>query len=218
MNRTLCFLLLFVVSYYAKSQIIYFETGKALTNFNYKDSQGNKLDGLKSRDQNYLGFGLRQPLFQSNWHISVDGTYNRYAAKGSNPTLGNYYEWDATYFGASLAIDYEFLRPPVSYNEQHGFSYYIKIGGSSEFLLNGTQNVNNQINDLAGVEEFDRPLFFARAGVGTNYYISKMFVIFGQYMYGRSFLIGNYANKEQLTFTTHNVCIGLSINLYHRKN
>jgi hypothetical protein len=211
-----CFLL--VISMMAASgQIIYVETGKMISSFRYKDSNGNSLDDLKGSNQNNLGLGLRMPMFQSNFHISGGASYNRYGSKGSDPVLGNYYEWDVTYLGANLGFDYEFFKPESNYTEQHGFSFCLKISTAAEFLLNGTQNLNNQLYDLKGVEEFDKPLYFVRGGVSVNYYISRTYVVFAEYMGGTSFLIGDYNNKEQLRFVTHNISVGFAINLFYRK-
>jgi len=199
----------------ASGQIIYFETGKTISSFDYKNTAGASLQNLKGSNQNSLAVGLRMPLNQTAWHLSFDAAYNRYVVKGSDPILGNYFEWDVNYLGANFGIDYEFYKPPENYNEQHGFSFYIKASVAAEFLLNGTQNLNNQINDLAGVEEFDKPFYFIRGGVGLNYYINKSYVVFAQYTGGRSFLIGNYKDKEKLNLVTHNISIGLAINLFY---
>lgn len=196
-------------------QIINFETGKVLSRFDYKNSSGDKLEGLKSDVYSNLGAGARFPLFNTNFHALLNANYNRYGAKGSDPVLGNYYEWDVKYIGVCFGFDYEFNRPEVTRNEQHGFSYYIRAAISTEFLMDGMQNLNNQISNLKGVEEFDRPIYSARATLGFNYYINKTYILFGQYTGGRSFLIGDYANKEQLRFTTHSLSIGLAINLMY---
>ena len=210
----LCSLL---IVFTASSQIIHFETGKLLSTFNYKNSEGSALKGLKLSNQNNLGAGLRMSILYSPWHISFDALYNKYFTKGSDPVLGNYYEWDFTNLGVNLGIDYEFFKPPVNYNEQHGFSVSLKISAAAEFLIDGTQNLNNQLTDLNGVEEFDKPFYFLRGGIVLNYYISKTYVVFAQYTGSMSFLIGNYKNQEQLRLMSHNVNVGIAINLFQMK-
>lgn len=211
-----CFLLIMCVLA-ASGQIIYMETGKVISSLNYKNSNGTSLDGLKGSNQNSLGLGYRMAIRQSSFHFSYGALYNRYGAMGSDPVLGNYFEWDVTYLGANMGLDYEFFKPESSYNEQHGFSFYLKMSVAAEFLLAGTQNINNQVYDLRGEEEFDKPLYFLRGGVGVNYYISKAYVVFAQYMGGTNILIGDNKNKEQLQFLTHNISVGFAINLYYRK-
>jgi len=201
----------------ASSQIIHFETGKLISSLKYKNSAGTVLQGLKVSNQNNIGAGARFSLFYSPWHVSCDASYNRYFSKGSDPVLGNYYEWDFTNLGVSLGIEYEFFKPAVNYNEQHGFSMNLKIAGAVEFLLDGTQNLNNQLTDLNGVEEFDKPFYFLKGGVTFNYYISKTYLIFLQYTGGMSFLIGSYNNQEQFRLVSHNVSLGVAVNLFHLK-
>jgi hypothetical protein len=84
-------------------------------------------------------------------------------------------------------------------------------------LINGTRILNSQASDLHDVEEFDKPVYFLRGGIGGNYYISRTFIVYAQYMFGRSILIGNYAGQEQLRFISHTVSIGLAINLYYNR-
>jgi hypothetical protein len=209
------FLSLFVLT--SKGQMLYFETGKMISKFQYQNSQGESLKDLKGANYNNVCVGVRYSLFQTPLHLSLDAAYNKYGSRGSDPVLGNYYEWDVTYLGGSLGLDYEFFKPPVNYNEQHGFSFYIKASIASEFLINGTQNINNQLSDLKGAEDFDKPLYIVRGAVGLNYYISRTYVVFAQYMGGRNFLIGNYNNKEQLHIISHNISVGISINLFYVK-
>lgn len=198
----------------ANSQIIFLETGKAITSFDYKNSAGYTLDNLSGPIQNNLGVGVRMPINNSALHISFEGTYNTYDIKGSDPTLGNYYEWNVEYIGADLGLDYEFFKPGrVNHNVQDGFSFYIKGIIAADFLVNGVQILNNQVFDLSDKEEFDKPIYFMKGSIGLNYYISPTYIVFLQYMYSRSFLIGNYDNKEQLRFINHTINLGFSVNL-----
>lgn len=215
MKKLIGGILLLLLGFTTSGQILNFEIGQVIPKFDYKNSNGESLDGLKSNNRGNIGFGIRHPLLNTNWHASLLANYNRYEAEGSDPILGNYYKWDARFIGLNLGIDYEFFRPEVNRNEQHGFSFYLRGVVSSEFLIDGTQNLNNQISDLNGTEEFDKPFYYLRGAIGVNYYISKTFILYGQYIGGRSFLVGNYDNKEQLRFTTHSISIGLAINLMY---
>jgi hypothetical protein len=217
LKKILAGLIFALVFFSANGQIVFFETGKNLTSFKYENSVGEPIEDIELSNQNNFGGGFRMSLFYTPWHISCDATYNKYNSKGSDPTLGNTYEWDFTNLGISFGIDYEFLKPSVTYNEQHGFSFCLKASTSFEFLLNGTQIINNRLTDLKGVEEFDKPFYFLKGGAVANYYLSKTYVVFLQYTGGVSFLVGNYNNQEQFRFVSHNLSIGLSINLLYRK-
>jgi hypothetical protein len=216
-KKIFCCLLFSFCLFTANAQLIYVETGKLISSFNFKDSEGNKLENLTESNQNNMGLGFRMSLFKTAWHVSLGTLYNKYSVCGSNQTVGSYYEWNVSYLGANLGIDYEFFKPNISFNEQHGFSFYIRGSVASDFLIAGTQRNNNQVYDLHGVEQFNKPVYFLKGGIGVNYYLSKIFILFTQYNYGRSFLIGDYKNEQQLTFTTNNLSIGLSINIAYRK-
>ena len=199
----------------AQSQLLYFETGKVFSSFDYKNSSGKSLSNLVGSNENNLGLGFRMPVHKSALHLLIGASYNKQGAEGSDAALGNYYSWDFHTLGLNAGIDYEFFMPPINQNEQKGLSFLIRAGLETDFLTNGTQRINNQVYDLAGKEEFDKPFYFLKAGAAVNYYISKMFVVYVQYMYGQSILFGDYTKKEQLKFITHNISVGLSIRLFN---
>ena len=211
-----CFLFAFCMLT-ASSQYVYLETGKVLFFFNYKNSEGESLSNLSGSNENNYGLGLRMSLFKTAWHLSIGGAYNKYGAESNDQALGIYNVWDLAYLGAHLGVDYEFFKPSGNLNEQVGFSFYIRGIFWADFLINGTQKLNNQIFELAGVEEFDKPIYFLKGGVGGNYYISRAFIIHANYMFGRSILFGNYTDQEQLRFITHSVSVGLSFNLFYNQ-
>jgi hypothetical protein len=195
------------------SQQIYMDLGKTFSKFDYTNSQGESLDDLMGTNQNNLNLGYRMSILKTGFHVLGGASYQKYGAKGSDPELGNYYEWDATYLGANAGFDYEFFKPEFNYSERYRFTLYLRGMMSAEFLIQGTRVLNNEITDLKGVEEFDQPLYFLRGAVGTKYYLSKVLSVYAQYMGGKSFLIGDYSNKEQLRIITHSFNIGISVNL-----
>ncbi len=197
----------------ANSQIIFFESGKLFSTIRYKDSNGVKLGNLKGTSENSLALGYRHALGRSKFSYLAGVSYNRYGAEGSNPVLGNYYKWDVQYAGINLGLDYDFFRPKVINNNQSGLSFCIRTTVSPEFLLDGSQNLNDRIYDLNGAEDFDKPLYFVRGGAVLSYYISRSFIVYGSYMGGTNILIGDYKGKEQLHFNTHTLSIGVAINL-----
>lgn len=198
-------------------QQLYLEAGKVLSSFNYKNSDGNSPADLKGSMNNSFGFGARLSVLKSAWHISLGVTTNRYGATSSDPVLGNYSEWLVSYLGVNLGVDYEFFKPEMVNTERDGFSFYLKGAFATEFLISGKQKLNNQIFDLIGIEEFDRPVFILKGGTGLKYYITRSYVIYAQYMFGRSVLFGNYENQEQLRYMTHTISLGFSIDLFYKR-
>jgi len=215
MKKILGSLLFSLLVLTASGQFLFVEAGKVFSTFDYKNSSGNSLGKLSGSNQNHLGAGLRWSLYRSPYHLSLGTAYTKHVVKGSDPELGNYYEWDLAYLGANIAIDYEFFRPKMTQNEQHGFSFYVRGTFAADFLVKGTQQLNNQVFDLKGEEEFDKPVYFLKAGVGLNYYISKKYVVFGQYTGAKSVLFGDYSNQEQLRFISHTISVGLAISLVY---
>ena len=198
-------------------QQIYFEAGKVISLFDYKNSASTSLSDLKGTTQSSLGLGFRMPLFKSSSHLSLGVSNNKYGATSSDPVLGNYSEWDVSYLDVNLGVDYEFFKPEMKNADRYGFSVYVKGICAADFLLKGKQRLNSQVFDLSGIEEFDKPVFFLRGAVGVYYYITRSYVPFLQYMFGRSFLVGNYTGQEQLRYLTHTVSIGFSVNLIYKK-
>jgi len=195
------------------SQQIYLKTGKVLSSFDYQNSEGNSLSNLEGAFLNNLGIGARTPVFKSPCNISFEISNDKFSASSSDTLLGNYSEWDVSFLDLNLGVDYEFLRPLYNRNDPEGFSFCLKAIFATDFLIKGKQRLNNQVFDLTGVEEFDKPVFMVKGGACINYYITRSYVAFAQYLYGRSFLIGNYSGQEQLRYTTHSISIGFAINL-----
>ncbi len=202
----------------ARGQQVYLETGMVISSFDYKNSNGDRLSNLKGTYRNTLGLGARMPLMKSPWHLSFGVSNNKYGASGSDPVLGNYSEWDVSYLGLNLGVDYEFFKPMVHSSTQERFSFYLKGIMATEFLISGKQKLNSQVFDLSGVEEFDKPFYFAKGGIGVNYYLTNNYVVFAQYMFGRSLLIGNYSGQEKLHYNTHSVSLGFSVDLILKRN
>jgi hypothetical protein len=217
MKKIFCCLLIILPAISLSSQQIYLEAGKVISSFAYKDSEGNPPEDLKGTIQGCFGLGYRFAINNSAWHLSFEVSNNNYGATNSDQSLGNYSEWDVSYLGLNVGIDYEFLKPDIYNADRQGFSFYLKGLIATEFLLSGKQKINSQVFDLKGVEEFDQPVYFLKAGTGLNYYITRNNVVFVQYMFGRSILIGDHSGQEQLHYNTHTLSLGFSIRLFNKR-
>jgi hypothetical protein len=214
MKKLIGCLLFSIIVFSANSQELFLEAGKVKSKFDYTTSDGNSLTDLSGSIQNSIGLGFRYALFETSLHVSAAATYNKFEAKGRDDILDNNYEWYVEYLGANLGIDYEFFKPHASYVKQDGFSIYVRAIFGVDFLMNGTQRLNAQIINLDGKEEFDQPVYYTKGALGVNYYLSSVYKIILQYTYGRSFLVGDYENEEQLRYLTHNISAGFSITLF----
>ncbi|MFN8241626.1 MAG: hypothetical protein U0X39_12865 [Bacteroidales bacterium] len=199
------------------AQQIYLETGKVISNFDYRNSDGDRPVKLKGTLQGSIGAGARMELFKSAWGVSLGFSNNKYGASGNDPALGNYSEWEVSYLGINLGVDYEFFKPPIYNADRQGFSFYLKGEASTEFLLNGKQRLNSQVYDLSGEEEFDQPLVFLRGGAGLNYYITRANVVFLEYEFGRSVFPMKGDGEETLHLNTHLMTLGIMVRLFQNK-
>ncbi|MCK5402101.1 MAG: OmpA family protein [Flavobacteriaceae bacterium] len=204
MRTFLLFAVLFLSITSIKGQQLYFEAGKTISSFDYEDSQGESLDNLQSSNHTYLSLGYRKTIFTERLFLNLNGTYNGYGAIGSDVDFDNYFEWDLSYLGASVGFDYEIYKPG-------NFTFYLKASAAAEFLIQGTQTLNNQVYNLPGEEDFDTAIYFFRGGIGIQYKVSETLTVFNQYMYGTS---GTFKDIQgDLKINTHNFGLGLLINI-----
>ena len=95
------------------------------------------------------------------------------------------------------------------------FQFYIKPTLSLEYLIRGTQTLNNLVFTLSGEDEFDNLLLVPRMAIGLQYPISNKAALFLNYSYGRSFSLVNARpeDNEQLNINMHQIGIGILIQL-----
>ena len=148
--------------------------------------------------------GIMFDTFKGNMYMNLGLGYNRYGSSGSDVVLYNSYSWDVTYLGLNLGLDYMFYR-------NRSLLLFAKISASPEFLIHGSQNLNNQIISLTGEEDFESPIFFFRGGLALQFQISDEASVFIQYMGGKSYNFNG--NAEKLNILAHNVGFGIIFNL-----
>lgn len=207
-NLVIAIIFFLSVSSNVWSQHIFFEAGKTSSSFDFKNSLGVSLENLEATTQNYLGIGYKRPLFSENLLISLGIAHNSYGAIGSDPALNNFFEWDVDYLGLNLGLEFTLFKV-------EDFTFYIKANSALEFLIQGTQTINNQVFNLVGLEEFDNTAIFFRAGAGVTYPISQKASIYLQYLYGKSLALNDdsSSSQEELKINTNTIGIGIFINI-----
>lgn len=203
---TFLFFLLIGVQIY--SQKFFIETGKTASSFEFTDSNGASLENLQSTTNNYIGVGFKKQIFTKSLDLQCSLTYNSYGAKGSDSALNNYFEWNTDYLGINIGLDYNLFK----LNE---FTFYLKAVTSMEFIVQGSQKINNDIYNIVGIEEFDNPAIFFKAGAGFSYPINEKSAIYFQYVYGKSLALKDNSNSSNAELKINSNMLGIGILVTH---
>lgn len=207
MKKIIPVFFLILSAFMAEAQELGLQFGKSVSNFQYIDSKGVELKDLQKTDNFFMTAEYRQMIikkpFKNRMFMDVGFAYNRYGSSGSDAVLDNYYTWDVNYLGVNLGADYVFYH-------NKNLVFYIKTTISPEFLIQGTQTLNNDVYNLVGEEDFNTPMFFFRGGLGTKFRISDEASVFVQYMGGKGY---NFGSSEKLNIISHNIGFGLLFNL-----
>lgn len=193
------------------AQQMYVEGGKALTSFDYKNSQGEKLNNLQSQMNSFMGIGYKHKIKSDRLNASVGLNYAGYGAVGSDDFFNDYMEWNLNYLQTVVGMDYTFLK-------LNKFSIYGKGNYAASFLVQGTQIINNNVIDLKSNSDYDKKIMHEfRIGSGFTYPISDDLSFYTQYTYGKTLPIkegsGGQSNREELKIESNSVVFGLLINL-----
>lgn len=190
----------------ASGQQMYVELGTSVTSFDYQNSQGQTLDNLLSKPGLGLAGGYRDDLIRDKLFLRIGAVYNHYGAAGSDRRLDNFFEWEVNYLGPMAGLDYKLFQ----FRE---FYFYMRGNASLEFLVRGTQTINNQLFNLVGEDEFNSSILFIRAGFEMQYPISRNTKLSVNYQYGRTSLLQNNNDDETLQFSANQFSVGLVISL-----
>jgi len=218
MKKTTFLILIFFLPLSINAQQFSFEYGKVISKFDYKSSSGEVMANMQGSTNDHLGLGFNLPINKSNLYFIAGILHNKYGAQSSDEILGNYYEWKVNYLDVAVGIGYEFLKTNTQQNykntnSESALTFYVQLYTGPEFFLQGSQTINNQVYNLKGVEQFDKPLIFAQGGIGVRYYALKSVAVFAQYMGGKSFSVfkPESGDSEKLNFITHTISLGVCI-------
>lgn len=190
-------LLLCFLSFGVQAQDLFWEYGQSLTNFDYENSQGNTLDNLQGKTFAYFNLGTRLPLFEDKLQFTGSFNWHRYGAIGSDDALNNFFDWETSYLGIQLGLDASLITAGQ-------FSWHVQGSAGPEFLLQGSQTLNNQVFDLTNTEDFDAPILLFRIGTHFEYEISEYLSFALSYHYGSSNTIGS-DSTEELSYNVHQI-------------
>ena len=203
--------LFFFLATTAFSQQIYIEAGKTISSFDYKNSQGERLDNLQATSNSFMSVGYRSKSLVKKAKILFGVSYVGYGAVGSDDSVGNYMEWDINYLEFNTGLDYELFKIK-------GSTFYLKGTTSIGFLAQGIQIINNRVINLKNEDDFDKIIFDLRGGFGFLQPISSNLSFYVQYMHGKSLMLKTgttvTSDNEVLRYVNDKVSFGLLINIY----
>lgn len=206
-KQTLQFLLFFVITTIASAQQLYLEVGKTSSSFDYKNSQGERLDNLHATNHQFMTLGYRDNIASLEALQGFLGMgYTGYGAIGSDNALNGIMEWHVNYLELHTGLDVDLF----SINES---AFYLKGMFSTGFLLQGTQSLNDDIINLKNVDDFDKMMFSFKAGAGFLHPVSDDLSFYVQYLFGKSLNQSGNDDYESLRIESHNIGFGALIEL-----
>ena len=144
----------------------------------------------------------------STVYLTCGLSWNNYGAIGSDPRLDNFFEWDLSYAGLQAGIDIKFI-------EAQDFSIAFSGSFGAEYLVSGTQIINNQAYDIRNSDEYNPVNFMLWGGALGSYELSRKSAVCFQYQLGYSlFDLQRSANdNEHLKLLAHQFSLGFLVNI-----
>lgn len=197
---------LVVISSGIQAQDLYLEGGKSITSFDFKDVLSNDLENLQSANHSYFDVGYRGNFLGESFKFLAGLGIHSYGAFGTTNEADNYLEWETTYASIHLGFD-------ITIFTINDFSFHAKGTATPEFILQGTQVLNNQTFNVRGEEDFDSIVVFLRGGVSFEYRVSDTMGVYLQYRYGSGSQIQKSDTGAELDYAAHDFGLGLLFDL-----
>ena len=208
--KNIIFTLFFIIGAFqlGTAQQLFLKTGPTVSNFQYENSIGESLENLQSVGKFHFGISNRFLMNHGSVYLTCGASWNNYGAIGSDPGLDNFFEWDLSYAGLRAGMDIRFL-------EINDFSVAFSGTLGAEYLVSGTQVINNQAYDIRNSDEYDPLNFMLWGGALASYELSRKSAICFQYQFGYSlFDLQRTANdNETLRLMAHQFSLGFLINI-----
>jgi len=187
------------------AQQFYVEVGRVGSGFDYEDSNGDGIDNIFPEQHFTYAVGYRHTISEI-FYPTLGIVYSTYGAFGSDNFYDNNYSWRVGYVGFSVGMEGEvYKRGP--------FRALVKLAFEPQFMTTGTQTINGKVYDLRGVEQFENPFVFFKAGGGLNYCLNSTIALGLKYYYGKGFPMGSSPDPEVLRLNTHTVALGITVSL-----
>ena len=211
MKKKHLFVILLFLMFNAYAQDFYISTGKNITNFDYKSSNGSdeNLD-FRSGLGNNLEIGYTSTLKNNRYTYTIGLSYNEFNVEASNYAT-NYF-WETKYLGIINKFSDNIANTTFDYFSGSGITTFFNIGFVTATLINGKQFINNYYYDLGKHEDFSGILLQPFVGFSTQYNISRNLRLNLGYNFSKTFNLLNNPS-EKTSFYTSQFQLGLQVPL-----
>lgn len=196
-------LLIFLIGFYflqgSTAQEMYFLTGKNITSFDYKDSEGNKNENLQAGSGSTYEVGFTNNLGNDSFTYSVGVALNQYNALGSE--LSNSYRWETEYLGLNGSLSYNFITSDFIVLAAKG-----SLGFST--IIYGKQEMDGEFFDLKSNDEFKGIFLHPSVGLVAKSDIQNDIHLSLGYNYSKSFNLLN-SSEEKLSINNSQIQFGI---------
>ncbi|MFV8361409.1 hypothetical protein [Flavobacterium sp. LS1P3] len=204
MKKNYFFFIVFLLSYQAFSQEIYFKTGKNFTKYDYRDSSGQSNSYLQSGVGNFFEVGISNPL-HNKFSYAVGFSLDDYNAIGDYSNIS--YSWDTKYLGINSELNYSVLPSSIK-----NINFFLQIGLKGSTIIYGKQGIDGVYYDLVKHKEFSGLVLVPHIGFLAKYNIPSFGSLSVGYNYSKS-LYNSNVNGEKLSFETNHIQLGIHFNI-----
>jgi opacity protein-like surface antigen len=195
----------------AYAQDFYISTGKNISNFDYKSTNGSdeNLD-FRSGLGNNLEIGYTSTLKNNRYTYAIGLTYNEFNAEASNYATN--YSWETKYLGIINKFSDNLSNTNSEWLSGIGITAFLNIGFVTATLISGKQFINNYYYDLGIHEDFSGILLQPFVGFSTQYNVSRNLKLNLGYNFSKTFNLLNNSN-EKTSFYTSQFQLGIQVSL-----
>jgi len=201
-------------SYSLSSQTAFFNTGLNTTSYDYKNSEGNSNENIKSSNGTFFEIGYSFPIEfskrtrsfgrYSRLHFKTGLSLNQYNATGGN-SIDNY-DWKSQFIGLRSDLEYFIFAADF-------LSVSVDGGLGLEVFLNGKQKIGGNTYNLKDSDEFNGLFFTPRVGINLSVNVSEEVALMGGFNLSKA-ISPSKSNQESVSFNNSQFRFGVIIQLY----
>ena len=200
--------------YSLSSQTAFFNTGLNTTSYDYKNSEGNSNENIKSSNGTFFEIGYSFPIEfskrtrsfgrYSRLHFKTGLSLNQYNATGGN-SIDNY-DWKSQFIGLRSDLEYFIFAADF-------LSVSVDGGLGLEVFLNGKQKIGGNTYNLKDSDEFNGLFFTPRVGINLSVNVSEEVALMGGFNLSKA-ISPSKSNQESVSFNNSQFRFGVIIQLY----